>query len=101
MPYKERRDAVVQAIAQTGPSVATATPNPPQHSLAARIQERAAGRGDADLVYSAMAEVLANRQNEHRGLDRLVRSGGRQRTGDAEEKAWLGLLAHWLYGVTP
>ncbi|MGC6491616.1 MAG: hypothetical protein ACON5B_02150 [Myxococcota bacterium] len=101
MPYKERRDAVVQAIAQTGPSVATETPNPPQHSLAARIQERAAGRGDADPVYSAMAEVLANRQNEHRGLDRLVRSGGRQRTGDAEEKAWLGLLAHWLYGVTP
>ena len=97
--YKDRRQAVMEAINQLGPSNEEEQPLPPNPDFAAEVEEWIARTGatpEHATIYKTL-EKLVDPGAEAQRLIEATRSG-RLVVGDTPKERWLAELARRLFG---
>jgi len=99
LPFKDRKDFVLDALNTLGPPWSEEEPLPGDEPLLERSLAWAEKTG-ASPPYAALLEMLAERDHLTAGIQRIVaeRDAEQVRFDDTPEGAWLATLAGWLYG---
>ncbi|MEQ1508073.1 MAG: 1-acyl-sn-glycerol-3-phosphate acyltransferase, partial [Myxococcota bacterium] len=99
LPYKERKDRVIDAINGLGPSNVDEVPLPGDPAFQSKVDARIARTG-VDLPYAVLLEVMAEATAPHEDTARIVAGdrSGELILGDGPRDRWIAELARRVYG---